>query len=116
MSFLGRLGAPTQIGVRADLVEAFRSWASEAIVRDARARRNLAIHAHYEKSPNPLIRTWLLEAVQVDGEASPYTGPLDVHAYCELYLEKLGTSSACPLRISPTASGDEFRREADPGD
>jgi hypothetical protein len=72
-----------------DLVQAFRAWANEPIVRDARSRRNLAIHDHYEKSPNRLIKTWLLEEILVDRKPSPYHGPLDVHTYCEGFINTL---------------------------
>lgn len=70
-------------------VEALRTWTAEAIVRDAYARRNLAVHAHYAKRPNHVRRTWLLKPVPVDGSASPYQGPLDVHGYCEAYIGAL---------------------------
>ncbi len=64
-------------------------WAEEAIVRDARARRNSAVHHHYEKRPYRPKGTWMLDEVAIRGETSPYQGPLDVHSYCATYVEKL---------------------------
>jgi hypothetical protein len=72
-----------------ELVALFRQWAESAVVRDARRRRNLAIHAHYVKRPYRQELTWLLEPVTVDGQPSPYEGPLDVHSYAAAYAESL---------------------------
>jgi hypothetical protein len=70
-------------------IEHLREWAEEAIVRDARARRNSAIHHHYEKRPYKPEGTWMLDEVTIRGEVSPYQGPLDVHSCCATYVEKL---------------------------
>jgi hypothetical protein len=66
-----------------------REWAQEQIVRDARLRRNSAVHHHYEKRPYKPEGTWILEKANPRGEESPYEGPLDVHSYCATYVEKL---------------------------
>jgi len=70
-------------------VDAFSAWANEPIVRDARERRNLAVHAHYEKRPYREKLTWLLDAITIRGEPSVYNGPLDVHTYCATYVATL---------------------------
>jgi hypothetical protein len=72
-----------------ELICAFRDWAELPVVRDARQRRNLAIHAHYEKRPYRPELTWLLEPITVRGAPSPYDGPLDVHSYAAAYAESL---------------------------
>jgi len=56
---------------------------------DARRRRNLAVHESYVKTPMALQRTWLLEPVTIVGRPSPYEGPLEVHTYCDAYVETL---------------------------
>jgi hypothetical protein len=72
-----------------ELIDAFRAWAESAIARDARRRRNLAIHAHYENRPHRTELTWLLDPVEVDGKPSPYDGPVDVHSYAAAFAESL---------------------------
>ncbi len=74
----------------APCVSAIRAWADEPVVRDARERRNLAVHAHYEKKPNKLHLTWLLEEVTPRGRPSPYRGSLEIHSYCETFVGTLG--------------------------
>ncbi len=68
-----------------------REWAEEAIVRDARARRNSAVHHHYEKRPYKPKGTWMLDEVTIRGEVSPYQGLLDVHSYCATFVDKLAS-------------------------
>jgi hypothetical protein len=70
-------------------ISALRAWADEPVVRDARERRNLAIHAHYEKQPYKLRLTWLLDEVFVRGRSSPYHGALEIHSYCEAFVGSL---------------------------
>ena len=70
-------------------IEHLRKWVDEAIVGDARARRNSAVHHHYEKRPYKAKATWMLDEVSVRGEKSPYDGPLDVHSYCATFVKKL---------------------------
>jgi hypothetical protein len=72
-------------------IQRLREWTEEAIVRDARARRNSAVHHHYEKRPYKLQGTWMLDAVTIRGEVSPYQGLLDVHSYCATFVEKLAS-------------------------
>lgn len=72
-------------------IQHLRDWAEEAIVRDARARRNTAVHHHYEKRPYKPEGTWMLDEVTIRGEVSPYQGPLDVHSYCATFVEKLAS-------------------------
>jgi hypothetical protein len=72
-------------------IQHLREWAEEAIVRDARARRNSAVHHHYEKRPYRPKGTWMLDEVTIRGEVSPYQGQLDVHSYCATYVEKLAS-------------------------
>jgi hypothetical protein len=59
-------------------------------VRDARARRNTAVH-HYEKRPYKPKGTWMLDEVTIRGEVSPYHGLLDVHSYWATFVEKLAS-------------------------
>jgi hypothetical protein len=73
----------------APCVSALRAWADEPVVCDARERRNLAVHAHYEKRPHKLRRTWLLDEVVVRGRLSPYHGPLEIHSYCKAFVGSL---------------------------
>ena len=64
---------PVGSGARYDFTERelptiskrFREWTSEAIVGDARERRNSAVHHHYEKRPNKVEATWVLGEVTV---------------------------------------------------
>jgi hypothetical protein len=70
-------------------ISALRAWADEPVVRDARERRNLAVHAHYEKRPYKLRLTWLLDEVFVRGRSSPYHGALEIHSYCEAFVGSL---------------------------
>jgi hypothetical protein len=70
-------------------IELLRSWTEKPIVRDARERRNLAVHAHYEKRPYKLHLTWLLDTVTIRNEPSPYDGSLEIHAYCEAFAAAL---------------------------
>lgn len=73
----------------ASCISALRAWADEPVVRDARERRNLAVHAHYEKRPYKLRLTWLLDEVVVHGRPSPYRGSLEIHIYCEAFVGSL---------------------------
>lgn len=70
-------------------IQYLRDWTDEAIVRDARARRNSAVHHHYEKRPYKPKGTWMLDEVTVGDGPSPYRGPLDVHSYCATYVDRL---------------------------
>jgi hypothetical protein len=85
---LTRAGAPLADDL-ALCTSALRAWADEPVVRDARERRNLAVHAHYEKRPYKLRLTWLLDEVVVRGRTSPYDGSLEIHAYCEVFVGSL---------------------------
>ena len=73
----------------ADCTNGFLAWVREPIVRDARRRRNQAVHSHYEKTPHKLARTWILQPITLSGGPSPYKGPLDVHSYCAMYVAAL---------------------------
>jgi hypothetical protein len=70
-------------------IELLRGWAEEPIVRDARERRNLAVHAHYEKRPCKLHLTWLLDSVTIRNQPSPYDGSLEIHSYCGAFAAAL---------------------------
>jgi hypothetical protein len=70
-------------------VSALDAWADAPVVRDARERRNLAVHAHYEKKPYKPHLTWLLEEVTLRGRPSPYRGSLEIHGYCETFVAAL---------------------------
>jgi hypothetical protein len=85
--WLARTGPPAE--ELASCISALRAWADEPIVRDARERRKLAVHAHYEKRPYRLRLTWLLDEVIVRGQPSPYQGSLEIHAYCEAFVGAL---------------------------
>jgi hypothetical protein len=88
LRIIGRKDAPPTRDL-APCIEALRAWAEEPIVRDARERRNLAVHAHYEKRPYRAHLTWLLEEVTVLGQPSPYRGSLEIHIYSERYVDTL---------------------------
>jgi hypothetical protein len=80
---------PPPVDELASCIDQLRAWADEPIVRDARERRNLAVHSHYEKRPFRLRLTWLLEEVLVRGQPSPYGGSLEIHNYCEAFVGAL---------------------------
>jgi hypothetical protein len=70
-------------------ISALGAWTDKPIVCDARVRRNLAVHDHYEKKPYKLHRTWLLEEVSLRDGPSPYRGSLEIHSYCETFVRAL---------------------------
>jgi hypothetical protein len=70
-------------------ISALEAWTDESIVHDARKRRNRAIHHYYEKKPYKPHGTWLLKDVTPRGEPSSYHGSLEVHSYCETFVDAL---------------------------
>jgi hypothetical protein len=79
-------------------------------MRDARARRNSAVHHHYEKRPYKPRGTWMLDEVTIRGEASPYQGPLDVHSYCATYVETLTLLEKATNSLQRVGSGGRSAR------
>jgi hypothetical protein len=88
----------------ASCIQHLRDWSGEAIVRDARARRNSAVHHHYEKRPYKPKGTWMLDEVTIRREVSPYDGPLDVHSYCATYVDKLALLEKAARALEGTPS------------
>lgn len=78
-----------KLGEQEPFVVRLREWVSASIVIDAHKRRRDAVHHHYEKRPYKPLATWVLEAQSINGAPSPYDGPLDVHSYCDAYVETL---------------------------
>ena len=70
-------------------VNALRTWHEDPVVQDAHERRNLAMHAHYEKRPYKVRLTWLLEEISPWGQPSPYHGTLEIHGYCDALVATL---------------------------
>lgn len=88
------------VGNVAQCVDVLQAWAGDPIVRDARERRNAAVHSHYEKRPHKSRLTWLLEAVAVRGRPSPYQGTLEVHNYCEAFVGTLAQLEAVVASVN----------------
>lgn len=94
---------PPNAGLQSS-IEHLRDWAEDAIVGDARARRNSAVHHHYEKWPYKAKATWILDEVTVRGEKSAYAGPLDVHSYCATFVRKLALLERAARALERAAS------------